>query len=38
MPPDCGGWKNTRRRFCRWRDKGHWEKLLEQLMNEPGFE
>lgn len=22
LPPDYGGWKNTHRRFCRWRDKG----------------
>ena len=28
LPPDYGDWKNTHRRFCRWRDKGIWEKLL----------
>ncbi|ETS31617.1 transposase [Photorhabdus khanii NC19] len=22
LPPDYGDWKNTHRRFCRWRDKG----------------
>ena len=22
LPPDYGNWKNTHRRFCRWRDKG----------------
>jgi len=22
LPPDYGDWKNTNRRFCRWRDKG----------------
>ena len=38
LPEDYGDWKNTHRRFCRWRDKGHWEKLLEQLMHEPDFE
>ena len=27
LPPDYGGCKNTHRRFCRWRDKGIWEKL-----------
>ncbi|CDH07490.1 hypothetical protein XBO1_290083 [Xenorhabdus bovienii str. oregonense] len=32
LPPDYGGWKNTHRRFCRWRDKGVWEALLEQLI------
>ncbi|RKE91191.1 transposase [Xenorhabdus ehlersii] len=35
---DYGDWKNTHRRFCRWRDKGIWEKLLEQLVNDPDFE
>ncbi len=24
LPPDCGDWNNTHRRFCRWRDKGLW--------------
>ncbi len=36
--PDYGDWKNTHRRFCRWRDKGVWEKLLEQFIDEPDFE
>ena len=30
-PPDYGHWKNTHRRFCRWRDKGLWKALLEKL-------
>ena len=38
LPPDYGGWKNTHRRFCRWRDKGVWEHLLEILVDEPDFE
>ena len=38
LPPDYGDWKNTHRRFCRWRDKGLWEKLLEQLIDDPDFE
>ncbi len=38
LPPDYGGWKNTHRRFCRWRDKGLWESLLEELIVEPDFE
>jgi transposase len=38
LPPDYGDWKNTHRRFCRWRDKGIWERLLEQLVVEPDFE
>ena len=38
LPPDYGDWKNTHRRFCRWRDKGVWERLLEQMIDEPDFE
>ena len=38
LPPDYGDWKNTHRRFCRWRDKGLWEALLEKLVNEPDYE
>jgi transposase len=38
LPPDYGGWKNTHRRFCRWRDKGVWEGILEQLVQEPDLE
>lgn len=38
LPPDFGDWKNTHRRFCRWRDRGHWERLLEKLMEDPDFE
>lgn len=38
LPSDYGDWKNTHRRFSRWRDKGDWEKLLELLIKEPDFE
>lgn len=38
LPPDYGDWKNTHRRFCRWRDKGIWEGLLERLVDEPDYE
>ncbi|PIZ32973.1 MAG: IS5/IS1182 family transposase, partial [Alphaproteobacteria bacterium CG_4_10_14_0_8_um_filter_37_21] len=38
LPPDYGDWKNTHRRFCRWRDKGVWEGLLEILVNDPDYE
>ena len=38
LPPDYGDWKNTHRRFCRWRDNGVWEKLLEALIIEPDYE
>jgi len=38
LPPDYGDWKNTHRRFCRWRDKNIWENLLEKVIDEPDFE
>ena len=38
LPPDLGGWKNTQRRFCRWRDRGLWESLLAALVNDPDYE
>ena len=38
LPPEYGDWKNTHRRFCRWRDKGIWEKILEALIDAPDFE
>ncbi len=38
LPSDHGDWKNTHRRFCRWRDKGIWGDLLSQIIDEPDFE
>ena len=38
LPPDYGDWKNTHRRFCRWRDRGVWAMLLEAVMDDPDFE
>ena len=38
LPPDYGDWKNANRRFCRWRDKGVWERLLEAVVDDPDFE
>lgn len=38
LPPDLGDWKNTHRRFCRWRDRRVWDQLLELLIEEPDFE
>jgi transposase len=37
LPPSYGDWKNTHERFCRWRDKGVRERLLEQLIDNPEF-
>jgi transposase len=38
LPPAYGGWSNTHRRFIRWRDKGIWEKLLGEMIDEPDME
>ena len=38
LPPDYGDWKNTHRRFCRWRDRGVWEELLNVLIDDPDYE
>ncbi len=38
LPPEFGDWKSTHRRFCRWRDKGVWERLLEVVLDEPDLE
>ena len=38
LPPDYGNWNTVQRRFCRWRDKGIWEKILESLIEEPAYE
>jgi Putative transposase of IS4/5 family (DUF4096) len=37
LPPDDGDGKQTPRRFCRWRARGVWEALLEQLVDAPDF-
>ena len=38
LPASYGDWKNAHRRFCRWRDRGVWERLLEQLIDQPDME
>jgi transposase len=38
LPARYGDWKNTHRRFCRWRDRGAWEVLLEALIVEADYE
>jgi transposase len=37
LPPDYGDWKNTHRRFSRWKAKGIWEKLLEIFIKDPDY-
>jgi transposase len=38
LPPEYGDWKNTHRRFCRWRDAGRWEHLLKLTIDQPDME
>lgn len=38
LSPKYGSWNNINRRFCRWRDKGVWERILEALMDDPDYE
>lgn len=38
LPESYGDWKNTHRRFCRWRDRGAWEDILDEMIEEPDFE
>ena len=38
LPPDYGDWNNTHHRFCRWRDRGVWEKLLDLVIDNPDYE
>ena len=34
LPPSYGNWNTVHRRFCRWRDKGIWEKIFEAVLGE----
>ncbi len=38
LPESYGDWKNTHRRFCRWRDKRIWEDILNAMIDEPDYE
>lgn len=38
LPPIFGDWKNIHRRFCRWRDRGIWERLLVIWIDQPEFD
>ena len=38
LPPDFGKWSTVHRRFCRWRDGGVWEALLEAVIRDPDYE
>jgi len=38
LPTSYGKWGTVHQRFRRWRDKGIWEKLLEQVIEDPNYE
>jgi len=34
LPSSYGNWNNVNRRFCRWRDKGIWERIFLAIIGE----
>ncbi|MDR2149303.1 MAG: transposase [Spirochaetaceae bacterium] len=34
LPLEYGAWKNTHRRFCRWRDRGVWKIIATEVIGE----
>jgi len=38
LPPCYGKYGTIHKRFKRWCDTGHWEYILEQIIDEPDFE
>lgn len=38
MPIQYGKFGSVHKRFKRWCDEGHWDDILEQLMDDPDFE
>jgi len=38
LPPDYGKFGSIHKRYKRWCDAGRWEKILEQVIDEPDFE
>lgn len=37
LPPQYGDFKTMKNRCQRWRDSGHWDLILLELINEPDF-
>lgn len=38
LPKEYGRWNNVYLRFCRWRDKGVWQRLREAVSQDPDLE
>jgi transposase len=38
LPPQYGKFGSVHKRYKRWCDKGHWEYILESLIDEPDYE
>ena len=38
LPTEYGHWKNVDRKFCRWRDKGIQENILNALIDDVDFD
>ena len=38
LPEDYGKFSSVHKRYKRWCDNGTWDKILEQLIDEPDFE
>ena len=38
LPPQYGKFGSVHKRYKRWCDAGHWEYILEALIDEPDFE
>jgi transposase len=38
LPPSCGKWNSTAKRYGRWCENGTWSKFLEQLIENPDYE
>jgi transposase len=34
LPPKYGDWRNTHRRFCRWRDRDVWKSIAAEVIGE----
>ena len=38
LPPAYGNWNSVAKRFRRWVESGLWERILENIVDEPDFE